>query len=167
MSNVFDDRNNLPEAEDFDLPSSGIEDIDRAVFDLFDKTLPLQVKIDDQSTKVPVVFSTGERFALTRRNSPIRDRNNALIHADFQVVKDNEEFKISVPINILNASTADGVKMGGLLAQQIYKLNIKTTLSNLPKKIDIDVENLGNSESIIVRDLPKNCLLYTSPSPRD
>jgi len=79
LSNVFDDRNNLPEAEDFDLPPSGIEDIDRAIFDLFDKTLPLQVKIDDQSTKVPVVFSTGERFALTRRNSPIRDRNNAII----------------------------------------------------------------------------------------
>jgi hypothetical protein len=37
------------------------------------------VKIQDQATKVPVVFSTGERFALTRRNSPIRDVNNAII----------------------------------------------------------------------------------------
>ena len=73
------ERESLPEPVDFGLPSSGIEEMDRALFDLFDKTLPFQVKIDDQSTKVPVVFSTGERFALTRRNSPIRDRNNAII----------------------------------------------------------------------------------------
>ena len=79
MSSGIEDREALPVAEDFDLPSAGIEDVDRAVFRLFDKDLPLQVKIDDQSTKVPVVFSTGERFALTRRNSPIRDRNNTLI----------------------------------------------------------------------------------------
>jgi hypothetical protein len=79
MSKTIDDRNNLPYPEDFGIPSAGLEDVDRAIFDLFDKVLPLQVKIDDQSTKVPVVFSTGERFALTRRNSPIRDRNNTII----------------------------------------------------------------------------------------
>lgn len=65
--------------EDFSIPSSGIEETDRTLFQLFDKNLPLQVKIKNQSTKVPVVFSTGERFALTRRKSPIRDKNNALI----------------------------------------------------------------------------------------
>ena len=65
--------------DDFSLPPSGIEDIDRALFDLFDKRIPLQVTIESQFTKVPVVFSTGERFALTRRKRPIRDRNNALI----------------------------------------------------------------------------------------
>lgn len=79
MSDNYGDRDSLPVADDFDLPSAGIEDVDRAVFTLFDKDLPMQVKIDDQSTKVPVVFSTGERFALTRRNSPIRDRNNTII----------------------------------------------------------------------------------------
>lgn len=79
MSNDFQDRYEKPEAKDFHLPESCIEEIDRAVFNLFDKDIPLQVKIDDQSTKVPVVFSTGERFALTRRNFPIRDRNNAII----------------------------------------------------------------------------------------
>ena len=65
--------------DNFSIPASGIEDMDRALFDLFDKRLAFQVKIDDQSSKVPVVFSTGERFALTRRASPIRDKNNALI----------------------------------------------------------------------------------------
>jgi hypothetical protein len=65
--------------DDFSLPSSGIEETDETLFDLFDKKLSFQVSIQNQSTKVPVVFSTGERFALTRRKSPIRDKNNALI----------------------------------------------------------------------------------------
>ena len=66
-------------AEDFFIPESGIEDTDRGVFELFDKRLNFQVKIKDQASKVPVVFSTGERFALTRRRKPIRDKNNAII----------------------------------------------------------------------------------------
>jgi len=65
--------------DDFSIPPAGIEQMDRALFELFDKRLAFQVKIKEQSTNVPVVFSTGERFALTRRKSPIRDRNNALI----------------------------------------------------------------------------------------
>lgn len=65
--------------EDFEFPQAGIETADRALFDMFDKKLPFQVKVKDQEINVPVVFSTGERFALTRRRKPIRDRNNTII----------------------------------------------------------------------------------------
>jgi len=66
-------------SDDFSIPQFGIEDIDRAVFDLFDKDLSLEVRVDKKNTHVPVIFATGERFALTRRKQPIRDRNNTLI----------------------------------------------------------------------------------------
>ena len=68
---------NVP--EDYSIPSFGIEDMDRAVFQLFDKTLSFEVSVNNVTSHVPVVFSTGERFALTRRKQPIRDKNNALI----------------------------------------------------------------------------------------
>lgn len=68
---------NVPEG--FSFPSCGIEDVDRALFELFDKRLAFEVKVNEQTTKVPVVFAAGERFALTRRQKPIRDKNNALI----------------------------------------------------------------------------------------
>lgn len=68
---------NVP--DNFSIPSAGIEDVDRALFDLFDKKLAFEVKVNEQTTKVPVVFAAGERFALTKRLKPIRDRNNALI----------------------------------------------------------------------------------------
>lgn len=63
----------------FEFPSIEIEDIDRAVFDLFDKQIRFEVEQNGKSKKIPVIFSAGERFALTRRKDPIRDRNDAII----------------------------------------------------------------------------------------
>lgn len=68
---------NVP--EDFSIPSVGIEDIDRAIFDLFNTHLAFETKVNNQTNRVPVVFASGERFALTRRDNPLRDKNNVLI----------------------------------------------------------------------------------------
>lgn len=65
--------------KDFHIPPCGIEDIDRALFHLFDKRLNFSIEVDGESKKVPVVFAAGERFALTRRSANFRDVNNALI----------------------------------------------------------------------------------------
>lgn len=77
--NVFTqfDGTNVP--ENFDFPSIEIEDIDRAVFDLFDKDISFEIEEKGSARKVPVIFAAGERFALTRRKNAIRDKNNALI----------------------------------------------------------------------------------------
>ena len=70
--------NDVP--SDFTVPSCTIEDVDRALFNLFDKQLPLQVRQSQNSTKmigtkkVPVIFATGERFAFLRRKVPLGDR---------------------------------------------------------------------------------------------
>ena len=66
---------------DFKIPDCSVEDVDKAVFDLFDQqmTHPLFVGQLENATKVPVIFATGERFALVKRKIPIRDKNNALI----------------------------------------------------------------------------------------
>ena len=86
------DGDNVP--EDFVFPSIGIEDIDRAVFQLFNEKLNFQVTQKGESKKVPVVFAAGERFALTRRKNPIRDKNNALILPIISVMRGNVDFSI-------------------------------------------------------------------------
>lgn len=69
---------NIP--EDIVVPSCGLEDVDRAMFNLFNSDLPLIYSLKDGSTKkVPVIFATGERFAINRRKDPLRDKNGALI----------------------------------------------------------------------------------------
>lgn len=70
---------------DFFIPSCGIEDVDVALFNLFDKDNFIQISINDEEGnfdykhKVPVVFATGERFALRQRNKPFRDKTGSLI----------------------------------------------------------------------------------------
>ena len=71
------DGSNSP--DNFSLPSVGIEDIDRAVFELFNTKLNFEVLNKGKLQKVPVIFAAGERFALTRRKNPIRDSNNVII----------------------------------------------------------------------------------------
>ena len=64
---------------DYIIPSCGVEDLDFAVFNLFDKQIPIYYDLHGEVKKVPVIFATGERFALLRRKRPIVDRNGALI----------------------------------------------------------------------------------------
>ena len=65
--------------EDFVIPSCGLEDLDYAVFSLFNEQIPLYYSLQGEQTKVPVIFATGERFAVLRRNKPLTDRSGALI----------------------------------------------------------------------------------------
>ena len=49
---------------DYVVPSCGVEDLDLAIFNLFDKQIPLYYDFHGEVKKVPVIFATGERFAL-------------------------------------------------------------------------------------------------------
>ena len=78
---------------DFYIPPAGIEDVDRAVYDLFNEQIPFQVTqrgkqgaltqptrgATEAVVKVPVIFATGERFAHVKRLIPFRDNNNTII----------------------------------------------------------------------------------------
>jgi len=68
---------NIP--EDFDIPSCTIEDVDRSLFDLFDKQLPFNYSHKSGTKRAPVIFASGERFAILRRKKPLRDKSGALI----------------------------------------------------------------------------------------
>jgi hypothetical protein len=62
------------------IPSIGIEDVDGALFKLFENEIKLQVGGDNSDLKkVPVVFATGEKWAILKNKKALRDRNNSLI----------------------------------------------------------------------------------------
>lgn len=65
--------------EDFVLQPCTLEDLDRAVFKLFNEDLPFYFKRGSEQVKVPIIFSTGERFSFLNRKSPLRDEAGALI----------------------------------------------------------------------------------------
>ena len=55
------------------LPSCTIEDVDRALFNLFNVDVPLFYEFENNINRIPVIFATGERFAVLRRKKPLRD----------------------------------------------------------------------------------------------
>jgi len=65
--------------QDFQMPSCGIEDVDRAMFKLFNEDIPLYYLLDGDLKKIPTIFGAGERAFLLRRKEPIRDVSGALI----------------------------------------------------------------------------------------
>jgi hypothetical protein len=62
------------------VPSVGIEDVDRALFELFNSQIPFATAGENSDMKkVPVIFYAGEKWALNKRLRPVRDRNNSLV----------------------------------------------------------------------------------------
>ena len=132
--------------DDFSIPSCGIVDMDRAMFNLFDKDIDIQVSVAGSMKKVPVVFASGERFAVSQRNKPIRDKNNALI----------------LPIISIHRKKIDhGANVGGygsgISSRERGDLVIKRRLS----KKDPNYQNIINQQKIKNQDNVSNTGNFT------
>ena len=69
-----------PTDEEIVIPPCSIEDVDEALFRMFDSEIGFQVRANEgDAQKVRVVFAAGERFALVKRRKALRDRNGVLI----------------------------------------------------------------------------------------
>ena len=105
------DNANIP--DDLSIPSCTIEDVDRSLFDLFDVQLPFTYKHKQGTRKAPVIFATGERFAVLRRKQPLRDKHGVLI----------------LPlVSIMRTGVAQGPTMGAGTAQNV-PMTVKQRLS--------------------------------------
>lgn len=60
------------------IPPVGLEDTDRALFNLFNKEIPLTSKTKEGIKNVPVIFAAGEKWAMLQKGAP-RDKNGTLI----------------------------------------------------------------------------------------
>ena len=87
-------------ANDVVIPSCGIEDVDRAVFKLFNEDLPFQYETDDGLKRIPVVFATGERAFVLRRDEPLRDRQGALVLPVVSIMRNSIEQDVSLGMSL-------------------------------------------------------------------
>jgi hypothetical protein len=118
-----------------ELPSCGIEDVDRAVFDLFDRVLPLQLETDGEVKKVPVIYATGERAVLLSKRRPLRDTQGALILPLVSVVRTGIE------------QDPDGYGLSATTKEIVIKK--KVSKSNLEYKRSLNENNLSNQDHVL------------------
>jgi len=112
---------------DYIIPSCGVEDLDKSIFNLFDKQIPLFFELHGEIRRVPVVFATGERFALLRRKKPLVDRNGALI----------------LPLISITRSSIDIIPQKGIANNQMFPHTITKRLS----KKDLEYRQIKNFEN--------------------
>ncbi len=107
---------------DLTVPSCGIEDVDAALFNLFDKEIPFQVSTSDKNReelkRVPIIFSAAEKWALAKRNRGVRDRNGALILPLITVIRTTVQ------------QLADEDIAGRGINQQTGEITVKRRLDN-------------------------------------
>ena len=124
---------NIP--DDFDIPSCTIEDVDRSIFDLFDKQLPFTYEHKGSTKKAPVIFASGERFAVLRRKEPLRDKSGALI----------------LPlVSIMRTGISQSPTMGAGTAQNV-PMTIKRRLSKedpIYQRV-INKQGISNSDDLV------------------
>lgn len=127
---------NIP--DDLELPSCTLEDVDRALFNLFDKQIPFTYKHKKGTRKAPVIFATGERFAVLRRKQPLRDKSGALI----------------LPlISLMRTGVTQGPEMGAGTAQNV-PMTIRKRLSAedpLYQKL-LNKQAIQNADGIVSND---------------
>jgi len=93
----------------------------------------------------------GNRLALMQevQHSPV---GGDILHIDFHAVAMDEVIHAEVPLE--PTGSASGVKLGGLLEQNVRSFAIECLPRDLPDRITVDVSNLEIGDAIHVRDIP-------------
>jgi hypothetical protein len=149
-------------APDFTMPSCTIEDVDRGVFNLFNKELPLLYKRRDEVKRVPVIFATGERFALLARNKPLRDKSNALILPLISIIRtgiDQENAKGAAqfqggPITVKVQLSEDDLRYQRLQNTHGLKNSDENAIAALGNQADGDGGGIANGRLATRRAAP-------------
>lgn len=112
------------------IPPCGIEDVDVAIFNLFDKEINPQYGGIDSSDvkKVPVIFAAGEKWALLKGGRLLRDKNNTLILPLVTVMRTD-----------MNQTISEDV-VGRGINQQVGEITVRRKLD----KTDRDYQRLIN-----------------------
>jgi hypothetical protein len=122
--------------EDFkELPSCGVEDVDRSVFKLFSEILPFYFEENGKQKKYPAIFASGERAVILKNRRPLRDNSGALILPLISIMRtgltqDPEGYGIS--------PTGEEI----VIKKKIYS-------ENLAFKEEINENNLSNQDNTI------------------
>ncbi len=77
--------------------------------------------------------------------------SEAVDHVDFNVISLTEKIRAKVPVH--EKGTAAGIKEGGVLDHAHREIEVECLPTEIPDKVEINVENLKINDAVHVRDL--------------
>ena len=129
----------------------------------------LFIQLAQQAKKTQIfTFKSNEKnldgkIAIVREVQKDYVKNNVL-HVDFQVLKENEEILVKIPLEV--QGEAPGVKAdGGILSVIKHDISVYCFPKDIPSSIVVDIGELKLNFSIHAKDLvlPKNVRLFDDP----
>ena len=79
---------------------------------------------------------------------PVTDK---IVHFDLQGLTFGQVLQLEIPLSFVGA--ANGVKEGGILQEQLHKIDVECLPRHIPQNLEVDVTELNVGDSIHVRDL--------------
>src|ERR1700712_422303 len=134
-----------------------------------DSQPPMTISVDDAELRQRILagrFLTtiydidleGKKHRVIPRDfhlDPVRDFP---IHVDFMRLGEGATIRVSVPLHIINAEAAPGVKRGGTVNIVTHTIELECSVDNIPQFVEADVSGLEISHSLHLSDikLPAN-----------
>jgi large subunit ribosomal protein L25 len=81
---------------------------------------------------------------------PVRDFP---LHVDFMRLGEGATIRVSVPLHIINAESAPGVKRGGTVNIVTHTIDLECSVDNIPQYVEADVSGLEISYSLHLSDI--------------
>jgi large subunit ribosomal protein L25 len=125
---------------------------------------PLTISVDDTDLRQRILagrFLTtiydidleGKKHRVIPRDfhlDPVRDFP---LHVDFMRLGEGATIRVSVPLHILNAESAPGVKRGGTVNIVTHTIDVECSVDNIPQYVDADISGLEISYSLHLSDI--------------
>src|SRR6266702_8084974 len=125
---------------------------------------PVTISVDDTELRQRIVagrFLTtiydldleGKKHRVIPRDfhlDPVRDFP---IHVDFMRLGEGATIRVSVPLHVVKAESAPGVKRGGTVNIVTHTIDLECSVDNIPQFIEADVSGLEISHSLHLSDI--------------
>ncbi|MCA6109890.1 50S ribosomal protein L25/general stress protein Ctc [Bradyrhizobium cenepequi] len=133
-----------------------------------DNKPPLTISVEDRELRQRILagrFLTtlfdidldGKKHRVIPRDYHLDPVKDFPVHVDFMRLGEGATIRVSVPLHVINAETAPGVKRGGTVNIVTHTIDLECSVENIPQYIDADVGALEISYSLHLSDikLPK------------
>lgn len=84
------------------------------------------------------------------QNNPVTDK---IDHIDFMVISLTEKITVKVPVVLLHAEEAPGIKEGGSSDLVHREIEVECLPTQIPEKIEIDVKDMKINDTVHVKEL--------------
>ena len=84
------------------------------------------------------------------QHNPITDE---IAHVDFTVISLTEKIEVKVPLVVLHADEAAGIKEGGVLDVIHHEIEVECLPTQIPEKFEVDIKGMKIGDIVHAKDL--------------